>query len=153
MVTRGRRKRQKCVDDDEEYRVSHPGQKAANELVDDDSDDPLDDLEPENIFDDGEDSKRAKKQKDKEEMSHMRRKRTEVIDANLNGDEEEDTVFIDNLPNDEFEIKSMLRQVRAHIKELEKQFFEEEDSDQEDQLKREQEQGQDITKLAEQFQQ
>jgi hypothetical protein len=47
----------------------------------------------------------------------------------------DETVFIDNLPNDEFEIRRMLKEVKKHIKALEKQFFEEEDSEKEDELK------------------
>ena len=47
----------------------------------------------------------------------------------------EETVFIDNLPSDEFEIRRMLKEVKKHIKILEKQFFEEEDSEKEDELK------------------
>ena len=58
-----------------------------------------------------------------------RRHRTEVDDANLSGDEQEETVFIDNLPTDEAGLKSMLRNVRKHIVELERQFFLEENSD------------------------
>jgi hypothetical protein len=49
--------------------------------------------------------------------------------------EEDETVFIDNLPNDEFEIRRMLKEVKKHIKALEKQFFEEEDSEKEEELK------------------
>ena len=45
------------------------------------------------------------------------------------GDEQEETVFIDNLPNDEIAIKAMLVQVAKHIAQLEKRFFEEENSD------------------------
>lgn len=44
-------------------------------------------------------------------------------------------MFIDNLPNDEFEIRRMLKEVKKHIKLLEKMFFEEEDSEKEDELK------------------
>jgi hypothetical protein len=47
----------------------------------------------------------------------------------------DETVFIDNLPNDEFEIRRMLKEVRETRKALEKQFFEEEDSEKEDELK------------------
>ena len=47
----------------------------------------------------------------------------------------DETVFIDNLPNDEFEIRRMLKEVKKHIKQLEKQFFEEEDSEKEEELK------------------
>ena len=61
-----------------------------------------------------------------------RRHRTDVDDANLIGDEQEETVFIDNLPNDEQGIKSMLIEVRRNIITLEKQFLMEEDSDAED---------------------
>ena len=48
----------------------------------------------------------------------------------------DETVFIDNLPNDEFDIRRMLKEVKKHIKQLEKQFFEEEDSEKEDELKK-----------------
>ena len=61
-----------------------------------------------------------------------RRHRTDVDEANLVGDEQEETVFIDNLPNDEQGIKSMLIEVRRNIITLEKQFLMEEDSDAED---------------------
>lgn len=44
-------------------------------------------------------------------------------------------MFIDNLPNDEFEIRRMLKEVKKHIKQLEKSFFEEEDSEKEEELK------------------
>jgi uncharacterized membrane protein (DUF106 family) len=47
----------------------------------------------------------------------------------------DETVFIDNLPNDDFEIRRMLKEVKKHIKALEKQFFEEEDSEKEEELK------------------
>lgn len=47
-----------------------------------------------------------------------------------------ETVFIDNLPNDEFDIRRMLKEVKKHIKALERQFFEEEDSEKEDELKK-----------------
>ena len=67
---------------------------------------------------------------------YSRRHRTEVDEANLEGDEQEETVFIDNLPNEEHEIRAMLREVKRHIAILEKQFFEEEDSEQEEILKK-----------------
>ena len=44
----------------------------------------------------------------------------------------EETVFIDNLPNDEHGIRSMLNEVRRNIMQLEKQFLMEEDSDAEE---------------------
>jgi hypothetical protein len=56
----------------------------------------------------------------------------EVEKSGKKGDE---TVFIDNLPNDEFEIRNMLKDVRKQIKILERNFFEEEDSEKEEELK------------------
>mmetsp|Transcript_4252 Transcript_4252/g.5670 ORF Transcript_4252/g.5670 Transcript_4252/m.5670 type:complete len:131 (-) Transcript_4252:917-1309(-) len=68
---------------------------------DEDSDEaPLDDLEPDNIDDHFEEHKDKKKPKPAEKAT-TRRHRTEVEEANLMGDEQEETVFIDNLPNDE----------------------------------------------------
>jgi len=40
------------------------------------------------------------KKKSKKKENFLKKKRTEVADANLEGDEQEDTIFIDNLPND-----------------------------------------------------
>ena len=74
--------------------------------VDSDSDEeaPMDELEPEHISDE-EDSN---KKKNKESKGWSRKHRTEISDAKLEGDEQEETVFIDNLPNDEIQIKAML---------------------------------------------
>jgi len=44
-------------------------------------------------------------------------------------------VFIDNLPKDEFNIRKMIKEVNYCIRDLEKQFFEEEDSEAELELK------------------
>jgi 16S rRNA G966 N2-methylase RsmD len=49
--------------------------------------------------------------------------------------DESNTIFIDNLPQEDHEIRRMLKDVKRHIKELEKQFFIEEDSEQEEELK------------------
>ena len=90
----------------------------------------MDDVEPEEI-----EINTGSKRKKKEEFKRKLKKgRNKADDAEL-GEDEEDTVFIDNLPQDEAEIKRMLREVKKHIKELEKQFFEEEDSEQEEELK------------------
>lgn len=59
----------------------------------------------------------------------------DVIVGGVHDIEGDQTVFIDNLPNDDFEIRRMLKDVRRHIKQLEKQFFEEEDSEKEEELK------------------
>ena len=48
------------------------------------------------------------------------------------GDEQEETVFIDNLPNDAQGITSMLLEVKRNILLLERQFLMEEDSDAEE---------------------
>lgn len=51
------------------------------------------------------------------------------------GNEADDNVFIDNLPKDENSIRILLKDVNKHIRELEKKFFEEEDSQGEEELK------------------
>ena len=51
-------------------------------------------------------------------------------------DEADDTVFIDNLPKDEQSLRLMIKEVNFHIRDLEKAFFEEEDSEAEQELKR-----------------
>jgi len=51
-------------------------------------------------------------------------------------EDDEDTIFIDNLPNDEFDIRDMIKEVDSLIKKYEIKFFEEEDSDVEEELKR-----------------
>lgn len=51
------------------------------------------------------------------------------------GGEDANTVFIDNLPSDEFGMRKMIVEAKRLVRELEIRFFEEEDSDMEDQLK------------------
>lgn len=75
---------------------------------------PLDELEPESIIDPLEEAKAKNKAKN-ERKAASRRHRTDVEEANLMGDEQDETVFIDNLPNDEHGIKSMLAEVRRNI--------------------------------------
>jgi 16S rRNA G966 N2-methylase RsmD len=50
-------------------------------------------------------------------------------------DEADDTVFIDNLPKEIEPLRSMIEDVNFHIRDLERQFFEEEDSEVEMELK------------------
>ena len=50
---------------------------------------------------------------EKKRMKHEDEDDGETADAS-------NTVFIDNLPNDEFEIRRMLKEVKKHIKQLEK---------------------------------
>jgi hypothetical protein len=49
--------------------------------------------------------------------------------------EGDENVFIDNLPKDENSIRVLLKEVNKHIRELERQFFEEEDSEVEGDIK------------------
>ena len=63
-----------------------------------------------------------------------------TADTNVNEiqgkeDEGDNTVFIDKLPKDEKSIKDMIKEVNYHIRELERQFFEEEDSEAEHEMK------------------
>ena len=60
---------------------------------------------------------------------------TNAEDLEEREDEADDTVFIDNLPKDEASLKNMISEVNFHIRDLEKQFFEEEDSEEEKMLK------------------
>lgn len=60
---------------------------------------------------------------------------TNANDLEEQEDEADDTVFIDNLPKDEHSLKQMIKEVNYHIRDLEKQFFEEEDSEAEEELR------------------
>ena len=109
---------------DEEY------QEAEAELDDlDDEDQPLDEDDLENEFDEEDIIVPVIKKK--------KLNKTSIKTEEINQKEEEldDTVFIDNLPKDERSIRIMLKDVNRHIRDLEKKFFEEEDSeDQEDHI-------------------
>lgn len=131
-------------DEDEEYpvrpRKSRRGKKkviddAELEEVEDDNseedEEAMDDLENESFLD-GSTNKRKQKQKAKQQAKAEKKKKADQNDKEV---EDEETVFIDNLPNDEFEIRRMLKEVKKHIKTLEKCFFEEEDSEKEEELK------------------
>lgn len=61
---------------------------------------------------------------------------TEAVDKLVKRqDEIDETVFIDNLPKDSQSLRQMIKRVYVNIRELEQQFFEEEDSDDERDLK------------------
>ena len=126
------RTRKRTIDDDYEEKVEDEGV----EGEDSDEEAPMDDLEPEHISDDEEESRKKKSGKESTK-GWTRRHKTDVDDAQLEGDEQEETVFIDNLPNDEISIKAMLGQVAKHIAQLERRFFEEENSDVEEEEKNE----------------
>ncbi|CDW81830.1 mt-a70 family protein [Stylonychia lemnae] len=87
----------------------------------------MDDLENESLSAD----KNARK------LNKSKKTRNNAQDADL-GDENEDpdTIFIDNLPSDEFEIRRQLQDVKRYIKQFEIRFFEEEDSEKEEELKK-----------------
>ena len=108
---------------DSEYMANGQGENIENES----DEPPMDDLEPEHISD-GEDQARNKKSKESSK-GYSRKHRTDIEDAQLEGEEQEETVFIDNLPNDENAIKAMLKSVQQHVRTLEQQFFDEENSD------------------------
>ena len=92
----------------------------------------MDELENESLSL-GEDSKKKRKEL---QRKFAKKGRNKCECAELGEEEDEDAVFIDNLPNDEFEIRKLLKEVMKHAKLLEKQFFEDEDSEREDQLKK-----------------
>lgn len=109
-MPRRRRKGQRRMLEESEYAEDDDGIENADE-----SDEaPLDDLEPENIVDPVEEAKAKNKAKNEKKVA-SRRHRTDVEEANLIGDEQEETVFIDNLPNDEHGIRAMLGEVRRNI--------------------------------------
>lgn len=60
---------------------------------------------------------------------------TNIEDLVEQEDEADDTVFIDNLPKDEASLRYMIKEVNYHIRDLERQFFIEEDSEVEEDLK------------------
>ena len=62
-------------------------------------------------------------------------KANDVELEDINQDGADDTVFIDNLPKDPESLRAMIKDVNKHIRDLEKQFFEEEDSEIENDLK------------------
>ena len=125
---RKRRRRLRGVQDDD-----YDGG-AEVEAAEESDEAPLDDLEPESLVDQEEESRLKKKAQyeRQKQTAASRRHRTEVEEAKLDGDEQEETVFIDNLPNDEQGIRSMLGEVRRNIIKLEKVFLMEEDSDAEE---------------------
>ena len=94
----------------------------------------MDQLEIEVISDD--EATKAARLKAKKERNVTRRHRADVDEAKLEDDEKCETVFIDNLPNDEGGILQMLKDCRENIKKLEEQFFQENDSAEEEEAER-----------------
>ena len=67
---------------------------------------------------------------------YSRRHRSEVDEANLQGDAEGGlTIYIDNLPNDMESLRDMIQTAKKHIIEEEDSWFKLEQSDEEEELK------------------
>ena len=94
----------------------------------------MDQLEVEVLSEDEED--KALHKKAKKERTVTRRHRSDVEEAKLEDDEQCETVFLDNLPNEEDQILTMLKDCRIEIKKLEEQFFEENDSELEEEAEK-----------------
>lgn len=102
---------------------------------------PLDDLD-ENEGDDDESflprsapQKKTRKKKIKTETGVIEKEESAEEENENENEDNDDNVFIDNLPKDENSIRVLLKEVNRHIRELEKQFFEEEDSEADEELK------------------
>lgn len=134
-----------AASDDEEYHEASPGRSSAKrkcgKVVDEDaSEEDVASADDEGVEDALNDAaaetqkKRAKKMALKLEKADSKTRKTKR-EAEEDEQDFDQHVYIDNLPNNDHEIQSMLRQVRKHIKALERQFFEEEDSEKEEELK------------------
>ena len=96
----------------------------------------MNDLENESLLSD-ENTRLQRKQNNKLNPVSKRTRAENVRDVDLGEEcEEDDTIFIDNLPSDEFSIRRQLVEVKNYIRHYEQLFFEEEDSDREEELKR-----------------
>ena len=90
----------------------------------------MDELENESISVGSEEKKRKKEQQAARKARNLGRS------ADLGEEVDEgNTIFIDNLPNDEFGMRKMIAEAKRLVVENERQFFEEEDSDREERLK------------------
>ena len=90
----------------------------------------MDELENESISVDSDEKKRRK------ELQAARKARNLGRSADLGEEADEgNTIFIDNLPNDEFGMRKMIAEAKRLMVEYERRFFEEEDSDREERLK------------------
>jgi hypothetical protein len=100
------------------------------EVQDENEDVVMDELENESISVDSKEKKRDK------ELLAARKARNLGRSADLGEEVDEgNTIFIDNLPNDEFGMRKMIAEAKRLVVEYERQFFEEEDSDREERLK------------------
>ena len=100
------------------------------EVQDENEDVVMDELENESISINSEEKKRKKEQQAARKARNLGRS------ADLGEEVDEgNTIFIDNLPNDEFGMRKMIAEAKRLVVEYERRFFEEEDSDREERLK------------------
>lgn len=93
---------------------------------------PIDAMEQEELSDLEENAgakRKAKSKAKKDTQKHRTDAKANLDPDEVEGDQNGDTIYIDNLPNDAQQIKAMLREVKKHIIDLEKQFFIEENSE------------------------
>jgi len=104
---------------------------AAEEVDEEEEDVVMDDLENESLSIGTEEKRRRKEeQQARKDRRHIGR------GADLGEEQDEgNTIFIDNLPTEEFGMRKMIAEAKRLVEELERRFFEEEDSDREERLK------------------
>ena len=105
-----------------------------SDLDSDDGDDEADDVFMDELENESVSEGREEKRRKKENRGKGRNlaKSADLGDEEL---EDQNTVFIDNLPSDEFSIKRMINEAKQLIQQYECKFFEEEDSEREENLK------------------
>lgn len=90
----------------------------------------MDELENESMSGGSEERRRKKAHFKNKHKRNIRCAELGEEDSEMrNHGEDANTIFIDNLPSDEFRIRKMLGEAKNLVKELEQQFFQEEDSD------------------------
>jgi len=83
-------------------------------------------------------SKQAAGKKQRQQIKGQKSNNAAVSNEEFENTGGEETVFIDNLPKDDWALNLMIKDVNWHIRDLEKKFFEEEDSEVEEDLKQNQ---------------
>ena len=114
------------------------GLKPSDDLEEDSDssyEDHIDNMEEEDLLKDNDPSFTIKTKSLRKKNALDRALDTNADDLEERENEADDTVFIDNLPRDERGLREMIKEVNYHIRNLEQQFFEEEDSEEERVLK------------------
>lgn len=111
------------------------GEEGINESSEESYDDHIDNMEEEEFIFEGVGANTTKAKQNRKKAAVDRTGETNVEELEEQEDEADDTVFIDNLPKDEASIRQMIEDVDFHVRNLEKAFFEEEDSEAEDDLR------------------